>query len=57
MLYRSRQNRIIAGVCGGIAENIKVRAVGVRVIFAILSLFYGLAVVVYILAWLILKSE
>lgn len=56
-LYRSKQNRIIAGVCGGIAEQTGMKAVGVRVIFAILALFFGITIIVYILMWLILESR
>ena len=37
-LYRS-SNRILAGVCGGIAEYFDVDPTVVRVVYAILSLF------------------
>ncbi len=37
-LYRS-SNRILAGVCGGIAEYFNVDPTLIRVVFAILSLF------------------
>ncbi len=39
-LYRSRKNRVIAGVCGGVAEYLNVDPVLVRLI-AVLFLFVG----------------
>ncbi len=57
MLYRSKSNRVIAGVCGGIAHHAKVKPAGIRVLFAILTLMYGMGIVIYLIAWLILSSE
>ena len=37
-LYRS-SNRILAGVCGGIAEYLNVDPTLIRVIYAVLSMF------------------
>lgn len=57
-LYRSRQNRIIAGVCGGIAEYLGVDPTVVRLIYLFLgltSLVVG-AVVFYIVAALIIPQ-
>ena len=42
-LYRSRTNRIIAGVCGGIAEYFNVDPTVIRLI-AVLLLFLGVFV-------------
>lgn len=46
-LYRSNQNRIIAGVCGGLAEFLELDPSIVRLVFIVLSLlgafgFFGL---------------
>ena len=57
-LYRSRQNRIIAGVCGGIAEYLDVDPTVVRLIYLFLgltSLVVG-AVVFYFVAALIIPQ-
>ena len=57
-LYRSRQNSIIAGVCGGIAEYLDVDPTVVRLIYLFLgltSLVVG-AVVFYIVAALIIPQ-
>jgi len=50
-LYRSRDNKIIAGVAGGVAEYFDVDPVLVRLLFVAL-LFSGAIVVAYIMAWI-----
>lgn len=58
-LTRSRYNRMIAGVCGGIAEYFDIDATLVRVAFVLLSLlsaaFPGL--IVYLILWVIIPEE
>jgi len=39
--YRSRENRFIAGVCGGIAEHFDLDPVIVRIIFVLLLMATG----------------
>ena len=40
-LYRSEEDKIIGGVCGGIAEYLSVDPTVIRVIYALLTLFTG----------------
>jgi len=58
-LYRSRRQRLIAGVCGGIAERLGWSPLLVRILFvlgAVLPIFPG--AVVYLVLWLVLpKAE
>ncbi len=59
-LYRSKKDRMIAGVCGGLAEYFKIDPVIVRVIAALLLLPGGLpGLLPYLLFWVIVpeKSE
>lgn len=57
-LYRSRKNKAIAGVCGGIAEYFKIDPVIVRIIAIILLLPGGLpGFLPYILMWAIVPLE
>jgi len=56
-LYRSRQERIIAGVAGGLAEYFSVDPVLVRIIFVALALVHGLGILVYIVFLLIIPNE
>ncbi len=53
-LYRSRENRWIAGVCGGIAERLNISPNLVRAVVVVGSLFTLLLALVYGLAWLII---
>lgn len=58
-LYRSRENKMLAGVCGGIAEYIGWDATFVRVIYVLLSVcsvaFPG--ILVYILLAIIIPER
>jgi len=56
-LYRSRTDRSIAGVCGGIARNFDIDSTLVRVLF-IVGFFAGFStLVLYLILWLVLKEE
>lgn len=56
-LYRSQNNRMIAGVCGGLGEYIGVDATIVRLLFAI-GLFLGsLTFWVYLVMMLVIPEE
>lgn len=56
-LYRSRNDRMIAGVCGGIAKYFRVDPTIIRIIAAILICFGGLSLVVYLILWIIMPLE
>jgi phage shock protein PspC (stress-responsive transcriptional regulator) len=55
-LYRSRNNRRIFGVCGGLAEYFSVDPVLIRIIAA-LSILSGLGIMVYIIMAIIVPLE
>lgn len=56
-LFRSRRNKMVAGVCGGVAEYFGWDPTIVRVLF-VLSLFLpGPQVLAYLLAWIIIPKE
>ena len=51
-------NKMIAGVCGGLAEYLGMDATIVRIIYALLVLFGGVGILLYlILALLMPKAE
>jgi phage shock protein C len=53
-LYRSGKDKIIAGVCGGIAEHFDVDPVIIRLIAVFITLASaGLGIIMYIVAWII----
>ncbi|WP_433371939.1 PspC domain-containing protein [Streptosporangium sp. CA-115845] len=51
-MYRSRNHKIIAGVCGGIADSLNLPPTLVRVLWLLLSLIPGPLWVVYVLMWI-----
>ena len=48
---RSQHDRVVAGVCGGVAEALKVDATLVRLVFALLSLAGGAGIFLYFALW------
>ena len=52
-LYRSRTNRILGGVCGGIGEYFNVDANIVRLLF----LISGAGIMIYVIAWILIPEE
>ncbi len=55
-LYRSNQNKMICGVCGGIAEYFNIDPTIVRLVFAVLA-FSWKGLLVYFLAAIIIPME
>lgn len=55
-LYRSRNTRMLAGVCGGIAEYFGIDPTIVRLIVVVLG-FTGSGILAYIIAALIIPEE
>lgn len=57
-LTRSRDDRWIAGICGGIAEHTGIDATLIRVILVIATILgAGSLVVVYLICWLVITKE
>ena len=56
-LYRSRKEKVIAGVCGGLAEYFGVDPTLIRLIFVLFLLVGGSAFLVYLAMWLIVPLE
>ncbi|GAA3572192.1 hypothetical protein GCM10022197_31110 [Microlunatus spumicola] len=56
-LRRSRTDRYVGGVCGGVAEYLNMDANLVRVLTVVLTLFTGIPVVAYLVALFLLPEE
>ncbi|HEY9473684.1 MAG TPA: PspC domain-containing protein [Mycobacteriales bacterium] len=56
-LYRSRTERMVSGVAGGIGEYLGVDPVLLRVMFAVLTVFGGLGALLYLVCWLMMPDE
>ncbi len=53
-LVRSADDRVIAGICGGIADYLDIDAILVRILFLLLSLASGVGLVIYLVLWFIM---
>ncbi len=55
-LYRSRNNRMIAGVCGGLGEYFDIDPTLVRLAAVFLTLWWGGGLLFYLMAWLVIPE-
>jgi phage shock protein C len=57
-LRRSRSNRMIAGVCGGLAEFFGIGSFWIRLAFVLALLPGGVpGILAYVIFWLVMPSE
>ena len=56
-LRRSRDDRWLGGVCGGISRITGLAAWVWRLLFTVLTLFAGTGVLVYLLMWIFVPEE
>lgn len=56
-LYRSRRNKIVAGVSGGLGEYLEVDPIIFRILFIFLTFAGGAGAVIYLLLMLIIPME
>jgi len=58
-LYRSKKNKMIAGICGGIAEYTNQDPTLVRLLVVLFGILTGVApfILIYIISWFIIPYE
>jgi len=56
-LYRSRTNRTIAGVCGGLGDYFNIDPTIVRLAAVFLTLWWGGGLLLYFIAWFLIPEE
>jgi phage shock protein C len=56
-LYRSKSNRKLAGVCGGLAQYFNLDVTLIRVLFIALAVLGGSGLVLYLAMWIIVPNE
>ena len=56
-LCRSSSQKMVAGVCGGVAEYLGWDATIVRVIWVILTLAGGSGLLLYLILWLLMPQS
>lgn len=55
--HRSRTDRWIGGVCGGLSAVTDIPAWSWRILFVLLALLHGLGIAVYVLLWIFVPLE
>ena len=56
-LFRSRSDRMIAGVAGGLAATFNIDPLLVRIILVALALLNGFGIMLYVVLWLLVPNE
>lgn len=58
-LYRSSSDKMLFGVCGGLAEYFGIDSTVVRILYAVITLFTGgfLGIILYIVMGLIMPEN
>jgi phage shock protein PspC (stress-responsive transcriptional regulator) len=56
-LARSRTDRVVGGVCGGLGHSTDLPSWAWRVIFCLTLLYFGVGLLIYILLWIFLPEE
>lgn len=56
-LYRSEQDRMVAGICGGLGAYLGIDPTVVRVVFVVLGLLSGVGLVLYLVMWIVVPTQ
>ncbi|ETO93406.1 PspC domain-containing protein [Legionella oakridgensis] len=56
-LYRSRRERMLAGVCGGLAQYFEIDPTWMRLIFILFFFLGGSALLAYVILWILVPLE
>lgn len=56
-LERSRTNRMLGGVCGGLAEYLNMDPTLVRILTVLISLFTGVPLILYVIALFVIPEQ
>lgn len=58
-IYKNRENKMLCGVCAGLAEYFNIDPTIVRVLWGVISLGYGIGILAYIICAIVFpdKSE
>ena len=56
-LYRSRYDKKLAGVCGGLAQYLNMDPTVVRLVWFLITLFAGAGLLAYIICALVIPEE
>lgn len=57
LLRRTRDDKVIAGVCGGLGRYLGVDPVLLRIAFVVLAVAGGGGILIYVVAWILIPEE
>lgn len=56
-IYRTKNDFILAGVCGGLADYFEIDVVLIRIIFVFLAVIGGGGALIYLILWLMIPEK
>lgn len=56
-LYRSNNDKMLAGVCGGLGKFLGLDPTLVRLIFAVMTILGGHGIILYLIMWIVVPQE
>jgi len=56
-LYRSKNDKMIAGVCGGIGDYLNIDSIWIRLVCLILVFMDGVGLIAYIILWVLMPEN
>jgi len=56
-LYRSRNDKMLGGVCGGLGDYLGIDPIFVRLFFVFFTLGQGFGVLLYVVLWILVPEE
>ena len=56
-LYRSKANKMLVGVCGGLGEYFNLDPTLIRLIMVLLIFAYGVGLLIYLIGWIIIPER
>ncbi len=57
IIRRSNSNKLIGGVCSGIAKELNIPVIRIRIAFILAVILAGLSIWFYLIAWIIMPSD
>lgn len=55
--FRSESDKMVGGVCGGLAQYFDMDSTVVRLVFALIVIYGGTGLLLYIILWIVVPSE
>ncbi len=56
-LRKSKKDKVIAGVCAGLAHYLNIDPVILRIIWILLVICFGVGIIAYLVMWIIMPNS